>query len=323
MDVMNKIRAAFARRGGEGYGEGVSQLEHAVQCAAFAQRDGASPTLVAAAYLHDIGHLLHDLPQDIADSGVDTQHEATGSAWLSQYFGPELTEPVRMHVAAKRYLAATEPGYFDLLSDASKLSLTLQGGPMSAELERTRLRGGAVLCRRDPAAALGRRRQDRGFPGAVAGAFRGCCRRLHQIAMNTLHQIPRIDVGALWGADSVARDAVDQAISAAAHGTGFMVLDRPAGLGRCSIWRSVAELLALFEHCPRPNCASCGAGTSIRRGRMSTAAGFRCKTAIPPTRKASTWGRTWPTARQWSMPRIRCAKPRRCRLTACCPAGVT
>lgn len=132
MDVMNKIRAAFARRGGEGYGEGVSQLEHAVQCAAFAQRDGASPTLVAAAYLHDIGHLLHDLPQDIADSGVDTQHEATGSAWLSQYFGPELTEPVRMHVAAKRYLAATEPGYFDLLSDASKLSLRLQGGPMSA-----------------------------------------------------------------------------------------------------------------------------------------------------------------------------------------------
>lgn len=133
MDVMNEIRAAFARRGGEGYGEGVSQLEHAVQCAAFAQRDGASPTLVAAAYLHDIGHLLHDLPQDIADSGVDTQHEATGSAWLSQYFGPELTEPVRMHVAAKRYLAATEPGYFDLLSDASKLSLKLQGGPMSVE----------------------------------------------------------------------------------------------------------------------------------------------------------------------------------------------
>jgi [1-hydroxy-2-(trimethylamino)ethyl]phosphonate dioxygenase len=131
MDVMGEIRSAFARRGNEGYGEGVSQLEHAIQCAAFAERDGASPALVAAAYLHDIGHLLHDLPQDIADSGVDTQHESTGSAWLSQYFGPELTEPVRMHVAAKRYLAATEPGYYDLLSDASKLSLKLQGGPMS------------------------------------------------------------------------------------------------------------------------------------------------------------------------------------------------
>ena len=91
---------------------------------------------MAAAYLHDIGHLLHDLPQDIADSGVDTQHESTGSAWLSQYFGLELTEPVRMHVAAKRYLAATEPGYYDLLSDASKLSLTLQGGPMTPEQVR-------------------------------------------------------------------------------------------------------------------------------------------------------------------------------------------
>jgi [1-hydroxy-2-(trimethylamino)ethyl]phosphonate dioxygenase len=128
MDAMQQIRAAFERRGNQGYGEGVSQLEHAIQCAAFAQRDGASPALIAAAYLHDIGHLLHDLPQDIADSGVDTQHE---SAWLSQYFGPELTEPVRMHVAAKRYLAATEEGYFDLLSDASKLSLQLQGGPMT------------------------------------------------------------------------------------------------------------------------------------------------------------------------------------------------
>ncbi len=136
MDVMKEIRGAFARRGDEGYGEGVSQLEHAIQCAAFAERDGASDALVAAAYLHDIGHLLHDLPQDIADRGVDTQHESTGSAWLSQYFGPELTEPVRMHVAAKRYLAATEPGYFDLLSDASKLSLQLQGGPMSPEQVR-------------------------------------------------------------------------------------------------------------------------------------------------------------------------------------------
>lgn len=132
MDAMQQIRAAFERRGNESYGEGVSQLEHAIQCAAFAQRDGASPALIAAAYLHDIGHLLHDLPQDIADRGVDTQHESTGSAWLSQYFGPELTEPVRMHVAAKRYLAATEAGYFDLLSDASKLSLKLQGGPMTA-----------------------------------------------------------------------------------------------------------------------------------------------------------------------------------------------
>ena len=128
--ALEQIHAAFARRGHEGYGEGVSQLDHALQCGMFAQRDGATPALVAAAFLHDIGHLLHDLPQDVADTGLDTQHESTGSAWLSQYFGPEVTEPVRMHVAAKRYLAAVEPGYFDQLSEASKLSLRLQGGPM-------------------------------------------------------------------------------------------------------------------------------------------------------------------------------------------------
>ena len=130
MHALDLIHAAFARRGHEGYGEGVSQLDHALQCGAFAERDGAAPALVAAAFLHDIGHLLHDLPQDVADSGVDTRHESTGSAWLSQYFGPGVSEPVRLHVAAKRYLAAVEPGYFDQLSDASKLSLQLQGGPM-------------------------------------------------------------------------------------------------------------------------------------------------------------------------------------------------
>jgi phosphonate degradation associated HDIG domain protein len=132
MTLLEEIRAAFARRGHETYGEGISQLDHALQCAAFAERDGADAALVSATLLHVIGDLLHDLPADVADSGVDTQHEASGSAWLSRHFGPAVTEPVRMHVAAKRYLATMEPGYFDRLSDASKLSLRLQGGPMTA-----------------------------------------------------------------------------------------------------------------------------------------------------------------------------------------------
>lgn len=136
MSALDEIRAAFTKRGGDTYGEGVSQLEHALQCAACAERDGAAPALIAATLLHDIGHLLHELPQDVADQGIDTEHESLGSAWLSQHFAPEVTEPVRLHVAAKRYLATTEPGYYDLLSAASVQSLKLQGGLMSPEETR-------------------------------------------------------------------------------------------------------------------------------------------------------------------------------------------
>jgi phosphonate degradation associated HDIG domain protein len=132
-NTLDEIRTALAKRGHEGYGEGVSQLEHALQCAVFAEQAGASEPLVVATLLHDIGHMLHDLPEDIADAGIDTQHESLGSAWLSQHFGPEVSEPVRLHVAAKRYLSASEAGYFNRLSEASKLSLKLQGGPMSPE----------------------------------------------------------------------------------------------------------------------------------------------------------------------------------------------
>ena len=148
----------------------MSLSEHAIQCAAFAERDGASPVLVAAAFLHDIGHLLHDLPDDVADSGIDTQHESVGSAWLSQYFGAEVTEPVRLHVAAKRYLASVEAGYFHSLSGASKLSLRLQGGPMSCAQAK------AFEAERCFADALRLRRWDEegkiiGFQGPSAAHF--------------------------------------------------------------------------------------------------------------------------------------------------------
>lgn len=125
------IFALFDQLGGTHYGEAVTQLEHALQCAHHARAAGDPDALVVAALLHDIGHLLQKQGEDAADRGVDAFHERIGAAWLAQGFGPQVTEPVRLHVEAKRYLATREPGYLESLSSASSQSLDLQGGPMS------------------------------------------------------------------------------------------------------------------------------------------------------------------------------------------------
>jgi phosphonate degradation associated HDIG domain protein len=128
------ILALFEERGSAAYvGEAVSQREHALQAAWAAERDGASPALIAAALLHDVGHLLHDLPEDCALDGIDSRHEERGRAWLAAHFGPAVTEPIRLHVAAKRYLCATNAAYRDALSPASVRSLQLQGGAFTPE----------------------------------------------------------------------------------------------------------------------------------------------------------------------------------------------
>jgi phosphonate degradation associated HDIG domain protein len=133
-ELLDWICRRFAERGDAAYlGEPVSQTEHALQTALAAERAGATPALVAAALLHDFGHLLHALPEDCADHGVDDRHEELGARWLAKHFGPDVVEPVRLHVPAKRYLCATASGYAEKLSPASKLSLRLQGGPLTAE----------------------------------------------------------------------------------------------------------------------------------------------------------------------------------------------
>lgn len=111
----------------------VTQREHALQAAWLAEQQGCDAALITAALLHDIGHMVHDLGDNPADHGVDDKHEELGHAYLADKFGPEVTEPVRLHVAAKRYLCATEADYFARLSPDSVLSLSLQGGPMSVD----------------------------------------------------------------------------------------------------------------------------------------------------------------------------------------------
>ena len=134
MNIVDEVCELFASKGHAAYvGEPVSQLEHALQAAHHAQQDDADDHLVVAALLHDIGHLIHKLPEDAADHGIDTRHEQIGQAWLARYCGPEVTEPVRLHVPAKRYLCATQAEYQAQLSPASTLSLNLQGGPFSSD----------------------------------------------------------------------------------------------------------------------------------------------------------------------------------------------
>jgi [1-hydroxy-2-(trimethylamino)ethyl]phosphonate dioxygenase len=132
--LVDEIFRVFSEYGSEQYlGERVSMTEHMLQSAYAAEQDSAQPQLVAAALLHDYGHFIHELPVDAAEHGIDTQHEEVAHAFLSEHFGPEIAEPIRMHVAAKRYLCATDPSYLGELSPASVHSLRLQGGPYSPE----------------------------------------------------------------------------------------------------------------------------------------------------------------------------------------------
>lgn len=132
--VVDRIIELYETRGGAAYaGEPVSQLEHGLQAAEAASRTGAGDALVVAALLHDIGHLTHDLGEDCADRGIDSKHEQLGADFLARHFVAEVSEPVRLHVDAKRYFCGTNPAYLARLSPASVQSLKLQGGPFDAE----------------------------------------------------------------------------------------------------------------------------------------------------------------------------------------------
>jgi phosphonate degradation associated HDIG domain protein len=134
MNHPQAILELFTRKGAMAYeGEGISQIAHAWQCGQLARQAGATQELQLASWLHDLGHLLTDLPGSPTQQGIDDRHEQSGAQLLEKFWGTGVAEPVRLHVAAKRYLVARHPEYRARLSADSLRSLALQGGAMDAQ----------------------------------------------------------------------------------------------------------------------------------------------------------------------------------------------
>lgn len=152
--TLEKIFTTFEQRGNEKYGdEDVSQLQHALQAGCLARDANVSPSLVAAALLHDIGHIFHTqaLPEN-CETDLHDHHEMIGHQFLRQHFGATVADPVRLHVAAKRYLCTKDPAYQNELSPTSLKSFFDQGGMMNeaelAEFESEPHFSAALMLRR-------------------------------------------------------------------------------------------------------------------------------------------------------------------------------
>ncbi len=131
-NIVDFILGMFVSSGAQEYiGEAVTVREHLEQSAACAKKDSASDELIIAALLHDIGHFVADFPVDALELGVNNLHEHAAADLLEAFYPAEVTEPIRQHVAAKKYLCAVDSSYIQHLSQASVNSLKVQGGPMN------------------------------------------------------------------------------------------------------------------------------------------------------------------------------------------------
>ena len=139
--LIDYLAVVYMTKGGRAYGEeAVTQLEHALQCALIAEEEGAGDDLVAASLLHDVGHLVYEPGVVRAPRDVDDRHEYRPIRMLRRHFGETVLTPIRLHVAAKRYLCAVDPDYEEALSPASKHSLALQGGVYTPDEARAFIR---------------------------------------------------------------------------------------------------------------------------------------------------------------------------------------
>jgi gamma-butyrobetaine dioxygenase len=134
MNVYAELELIFQSAEAANYlGEDVTMAEHMLQCAAFAQSENASGELIITSLTHDMGHLHTSDADELQNSGTDAHHDDVGANWLAERFGLGVSQPVRLHVAAKRYLVTTNPNYLKRLLDASMYTLQLQGGEINAE----------------------------------------------------------------------------------------------------------------------------------------------------------------------------------------------
>ena len=135
---VDELLALYEDGGHAHYGEDVTQMSHALQCAALAKASGASDVMVAAALLHDVGHLIAEVQgnERFDFSSEDDDHEAVGARVLAALFGPAVAKPVALHVTAKRWRCTVEPAYFDTLSRTSKETFIAQGGCLDDEAVR-------------------------------------------------------------------------------------------------------------------------------------------------------------------------------------------
>ena len=132
--VYQELEAIFNGGASEEYlGEDVKLVEHMLQCADLAKSAGAPAHLIVAALLHDIGHLLVDEAGEAHESRIDLHHDEVGARWVAERFPGTVSEPVRLHVAAKRYLITTQHDYLSHLSHASVQTLYMQGGPLTQD----------------------------------------------------------------------------------------------------------------------------------------------------------------------------------------------
>ena len=130
MQIVDKIINKYQSNGGQYLGEKVTMTEHMIQTAMIAEQNHSSESLICACLLHDYGHFILEDPDHLVSKSIDGKHENIGFNFLKNYFKPEVFEPIKLHVQAKRYLCRNK-SYWSSLSEASKVSLKLQGGVMN------------------------------------------------------------------------------------------------------------------------------------------------------------------------------------------------